>query len=80
MIFAYVGFFVLGVIVFFLMSKFGLPLRIALALAVFVIPSVVLTVWVARVGDKPPPDAITIVPKPGGTSAKDVPKGPANTK
>ena len=57
-------------IVFFLMAKFGLPMRVAVALGVFVIPSVVLTVWVARIGDKPPSDAITIVPKPGTTPEK----------
>jgi hypothetical protein len=81
MVFAYIGFFVLGVIVFFLMAKFGLPMRVAIALAVFVIPSVVLTVWVVRVGDKPPPDAITIVPKPGATPDKGgTSKDPRATK
>lgn len=70
MVFAYIGFFVLGVIVFFLMGKFGLPIRVAIALAVFVIPSIVLTIWISRVGDKPSPDAITIVPRPGATPEK----------
>mgnify|MGYP001612831995 CR=1 FL=1 len=64
MIIAYITFVVLGVVAFFLMAKFGLPIRIAVTLAVFLIPSVSLTVWVVRVGDKPPPDAITVVPKP----------------
>lgn len=64
MILAYVAFFASGIIVFFLMRKFALSLRIAIALAVFLIPSAVLTLWIVRVGDKPPPDAVTIVPKP----------------
>ena len=71
MIIAYIGFLALGVIVFFLMAKFGLPMRIAVALAVFLVPSIVLTVWIARVGDKPPPDAITIVPKPSASDKTD---------
>lgn len=64
---AYIAFLVLGVIAFFLMAKFGLPIRIAVALAVFIVPSIVLTMWIVRVGDKPPPDAITIVPKPSAS-------------
>ena len=64
MILSYLIFLVVGVVIFFLMGKFGFPMRIATALSVFLIPSFILTVWVARTGDKPPPDAITITPKP----------------
>ena len=67
MIFSYLIFLVAGVAIFFLMGKLGLPIRIAVALAVFLIPSIMLTVWVARTGDKAPPDAITITPKPPST-------------
>lgn len=63
MIIGYLAFFALGIVAFFLMAKFGLPIRMAVGLAVFLIPSIVLTVWVVRIGDKPPPDAITIVPE-----------------
>ena len=63
MIIGYLAFFLLGLVAFFLMAKFGLPIRIAVALAVILIPSFVLTVWVVQIGDKPPPDAITIVPE-----------------
>lgn len=70
MIIAYIAFFILGVVVF-LTAKFGLPIRIAIALAVFLIPSVALTVWVVRIGDKPPPDAITVVPKPSTPDKTD---------
>lgn len=74
MIVAYLAFLALGIVAFLLTAKFSLPIRIAVALAVFVIPSIVLTVWVARVGDKPPPDAITVVPKPSATPEKTEPK------
>ena len=67
MILSYLIFLVAGVMIFFLMGKLGLPIRIAVALAVFLIPSILLTLWVARTGDKPPPDAITITPKPPTT-------------
>jgi hypothetical protein len=73
MIIAYIAFFALGIVAFFVMAKFGLPIRIAVALAVFLIPSIALTVWVLRVGDKPPSDAITVVPK---SSTTDSEKGP----
>lgn len=75
MIIAYVIFFALGVGAFFLMEKFGVPVRIAVALVVFIVPSIVATVWIVRVGDKPPPDAITIVPKPSDNT--DSKAGPA---
>ena len=63
MIIGYISFFALGLITFFLMAKFGLPIRIAIALVVFLTPSIALTVWVAHVGDEAPPDAITVVPQ-----------------
>ena len=65
MIISYFVFLIIGVAVFFAMAKFGLPVRLVVALSVFLIPSIALTVWVVRTGDKPPPDAITVVPKPG---------------
>ena len=70
MIVSYIIFFALGVIVFFLMAKFGLPIRLAIALAVFLIPSIILTAWIIRAGDKPPPDAVTIIPKHSGLSGE----------
>lgn len=63
MIIGYLVCFALGNVAYFLMAKFDLPIRITVALAVFLILSVVLTVWVVRIGDKPPPDAITVVPE-----------------
>jgi predicted RND superfamily exporter protein len=71
MIIAYLGFFALGVLIFFLMAKLGLPMRIGVSLAVFLIPSIILTIWVVRVGDKPPSDAITVVPRPSESEKTD---------
>lgn len=64
MIAAYFVFFVLGLTAFLLTAKFGLPIRIVIALAIFIVPSASLTVWVARTGDEPAPGAITVVPEP----------------
>lgn len=71
MIISYLAFFVLAVVVFIFTVRLGLPLRLAVALAVFLIPSIVLTVLVFRIGDKPPPDAITVVPRPSASDKAD---------
>lgn len=63
MIFLYLAFFALGVGVFFLTLKLGLSMRFAVAFAAFIIPSIIVTLWVIRTGDKPAPDAITVFPK-----------------
>ena len=60
MIFAYIVFLTVAVIAFFLTHRFSLRLRLAIAVAVFLIPSCALTLLVARVGDKPAPDAQTV--------------------
>jgi len=70
MIVAYLAFFVLGAVMFFLMAKFGFAIRFAVALAVFLVPSIAPTVWVVRTGDKPPPDAITVIPKHSESSGE----------
>lgn len=70
MIIAYLVFFAVGAVIFFLMEKFSLPIRIAVSLGVFLIPAIVLTAWVVRTGDKPPPDAVTVVPKHSEPSDK----------
>lgn len=64
MITAYLVFFVLGLTAFLFTARFGLPIRIVIALAIFIVPSISLTVWVARAGDKPPPGAVTVTPAP----------------
>jgi hypothetical protein len=72
---AYLLFLFLGTIAFFAMVKARLPIRIGVALAIFVIPSIALTVWVVRVGDRPSPGAIIVAPEqlavPGSTDSTD---------
>lgn len=65
MIAIYIVCLVVGIAAFFLLAKLQMPLRILIALALAVVPSVAVTLWVARVGDKPPPDARTVVPTSG---------------
>lgn len=59
-----VGFFVLGVAAFFLTARFAWPWRIAVALAVFLIPSIAMTALILRVGDRPQSDAVIVAPAP----------------
>jgi hypothetical protein len=60
MILLYALFFMLAVFTFAMTKKLGIIIRIAIALGVFIIPSIIATILVSRVGDKPPPDAKTI--------------------
>ncbi|RME57713.1 hypothetical protein D6779_08120 [Candidatus Parcubacteria bacterium] len=60
---AYLIFFTIGTTLFFWMAKLNFWLRIVIALAVFLIPAITLTFWVARNGDRPPSDAIIVFPK-----------------
>ena len=65
-----IPFLVVAAVVFFFTAKWALPLRLAIAFAIWLIPTAILTVWVVRTGDKAPPDAITVVPKPGAMPEK----------
>jgi hypothetical protein len=73
MLAAYLVFFVLGLTVFLFTARLGLPIRIVIALAIIIVPSISLTVWVVRAGDEPPPGAVTVVPEPSA-----VPENPAS--
>ena len=66
-----IPFLVIAAVVFFFTSKWPFPVRLAIGLVIWLLPTAILTVWVARTGDKAPPDAITIVPKPGATPQKE---------
>lgn len=63
MIGLYILFFALGVITFTVTAKFGLPVRTGIAVAVFIVPSILVTLWFLKVGDKPPADATTVYPE-----------------
>lgn len=71
MILLYIIFFAIGIAATLLLAKLGWPLRVGIGLAIFLIPSIIMTIWVARVGDRPAPDSVIVVPKPGGASGKD---------
>lgn len=62
MIGLYIVFFVVGLVTLAVAAKLNLPLRLAVAVAVFVVPSILVTLWVLKTGDKAPPDAITVLP------------------
>lgn len=64
MLAAYVFFFALGIATWLLLSRMAVPLRAGIALAVFLIPAVALTVWVLWVGDRPAPDSAVVSPEP----------------
>ena len=58
-----IPFLIVAVIVFFLISKLDMRLRVGIALAIWLIPTIVLTMWVSMLGDKPPADARTVYPE-----------------
>jgi hypothetical protein len=73
MIIAYFLFFMFGVVSFLLTTKFGLPVRIGIALCVFLIPSIVLTALALKIVDRPAPDAIMFTPNPPSARAGRTP-------
>ncbi|HSB02737.1 MAG TPA: hypothetical protein VLE49_18965 [Anaerolineales bacterium] len=63
MVLLYVLFFVAGVVTFLITGRLGLPVRVGVALAIFIVPSILATLWLLKIGDKPPPDARTVYPQ-----------------
>lgn len=64
MIGLYAGCFALGVVAFLLMARFALPWRIAVALAVCLIPAIAMTALIIQVGDRPQPGTVIVAPEP----------------
>jgi hypothetical protein len=64
MLLSYLIFLVLAIVVFLLGRRWPFWARSIVALMVFLVPSAVATVWVAKVGDSAPPGAITIQEAP----------------
>jgi hypothetical protein len=62
MIFGYFLFLVVGALSFYFLPNLSSLIRISVALAIFLIPSITLTIWVMKIGDRAPSDAITILP------------------
>lgn len=71
MILLYILFLIAGVVTFFITAKLSIIFRLGIAVVVFVVPSIVMTYWILKVGDKAPPDAITIYPNHMGKNTKD---------
>ena len=49
-----------GLVTFLFLSKLGIWSRLGISFAVFVIPSIIAYVWIARVGDKPLPGSAVV--------------------
>jgi cytochrome bd-type quinol oxidase subunit 1 len=62
MIVLYLVFAGIALVVFACTSRMRRNLRMLTALLIFLIPSVGLTGWVVAVGDRAPPDAVTVQP------------------
>ena len=65
---------VLGIVVFFIASKISLPLRLGLSLGTFLVLAVIAMIVISRIGDRAPPDAVTVDLKQLQDGGKD--KGP----
>lgn len=59
----YLLFLAAGIVAFMMTGKWGLPVRIGVALSIFIVPSLLATLWLLKVGDKPPPDARNVYPQ-----------------
>lgn len=62
MIFVYLLAVVAALIVYASTYRLGHYTRMLIAIIVFIIPSVSVTVWIYMVGDKAPLDAVTVFP------------------
>ena len=51
---------VLGVVVFFIASKLSLPMRLGLSIGLFLVLAVAATVVIIHIGDRAPPDTVTV--------------------
>ena len=79
MIFFYLLFLLLGVIAYVVVTELGLPGKLLIALLVFLLPSLALTLWLLIVGDRPPDDAVTVAPESSMPKRSDS-EGSASSK
>ena len=68
MVALYFVFFFIGILIFLWMTEFSMFMRLVVAFSVFLVPSISITVWLAKIGDKPPPNSVIIVPKHSNAS------------
>lgn len=72
MILVYLSAAMAALAVYAVTARLGVITRVVVALLVFVIPSVSATVWVFMIGDRAPPDAVTVQPKSEISSSSDM--------
>ena len=72
MIALYGVFFVIGIAIFFLTGKLPIAIRLAISLLVFASLSVLVTLWAVKIGDKPPPGAVTVSPNDFGETQGEI--------
>ena len=63
MIIAYIVFALVAVVAFLLTGKLALNIRIGIAIALFIVPSLIFTVWIIKTGDKPLEGSTIVAPK-----------------
>jgi len=72
MILAYLLSAVVGVVIFLSASRLSLPMRLGLSIGSFVALVLLVTIILIRIGDRAPPDAVTIDSKQLQDESKDV--------
>jgi len=53
----------ISVVTFLGTRKLSLKMRVVISLSIFLILSIVVSIWIITVGDKPLPGAVTVYPK-----------------
>lgn len=66
-----IPFFFIAIVAFFLTTKWSMSIRVMIAGAIWLIPPIVLTLWVLYIGDQPPPDAKTVDPQTMSVTPKE---------
>lgn len=72
MILLYAIFLIIGIVVFFLTGKQPMAIRLVIAIGVFAGLSILATLWIVKIGDKPSPGAVTISPNEVNEPPKDI--------
>lgn len=50
----------LGAIAYMCAARLGRRARVAIAMLAFLVPAIGVTAWIAMIGDRAPPDAVTV--------------------
>lgn len=71
MIMVYILCAVLGCIFFLSASKITLVIRVMLSIGIFLMLSIIATIVIVRVGDRPPTNSVTVDPGPTPNNNSD---------